>query len=157
MESWQDSWDKSPLNFHRSLIKILPLSDPLGTPGRDVEERWSHERVLDVLLWWNFHRTFLSSYTILEPLGTSKSFMTPRRDMEQRWRLHSHRLIFCQILVGGEIIFIFNPKSSDFGTFYPSKVQFFSYYSANFYNFFQKKWKFGQLKPKSRGKLFHPK
>ena len=29
---------------------LTPLSGPSGTPGRKVEERWSHERVLDVLL-----------------------------------------------------------------------------------------------------------
>ena len=54
---------------------LIPLSGQLGNPGRDMEERWSLERVLNVWLWWNFHRTTLSSYKIIESQG---------RDMEER-------------------------------------------------------------------------
>ena len=54
---------------------------------------------------WCFIMMKLTSYTILEP-------STQRRDMEQRWRLHSHRLIFCQILV--EKIFFWQNIHSSF-------------------------------------------
>ena len=69
MKSWQGFWCWILIKLSQKLLKGDPyhLTLPPGssgtsmssmTPGRDLKDRWSLDKVSDVGSWWNFHRSF---------------------------------------------------------------------------------------------------
>ena len=57
------------------------------TPGRDLEERWSLDRVSDVRSWWNFHRSFWSIIPIIwHHLQVHQESPHPPRLQGETWR-----------------------------------------------------------------------
>ena len=75
VESWQGFWCWILMKLTQKLLKYDPYhmkpppgssgtSTSLKTPGRDLEDRWSLDRVCDVESWWNF----LSSFWMMIPI-----------------------------------------------------------------------------------------
>ena len=66
-------------------------STSIKTPGRDLEDRWSLDRVCDVGSWWNLQKLLkYDPYHMPPPRGssgTSTSSKTPGGDLEDRWSL----------------------------------------------------------------------
>ena len=57
------------------------------TPGRDLEDRWSLDRVCDVGSWWNLHRSFWSMIPIIwHHLQVHQESPHPPRLLEETWR-----------------------------------------------------------------------
>jgi len=72
-ETWLGFWCWIWIKLSEKLLKYDPyhMTPPPGssgtsmsskTPGRDLEDRWSLDRVCDVRSWWNFHRSFWSMF-----------------------------------------------------------------------------------------------
>ena len=58
------------------------------TPGRDLEDRWSLDRVSDVGSWWNFHRSFWSMIPIIwHHLQVHQESTHPPRLQKETWRI----------------------------------------------------------------------
>ena len=86
------------MKFSDKLLKDDPyhLTPPPGlsgtsmsskTPGRDLEDRWSLDRVSDVRSWWNFHRSFWSIIPIIwHHLQVHQESPHPPRLQEETWR-----------------------------------------------------------------------
>ena len=57
------------------------------TPGRDLEDRWSLDRVCDVGSWWNLHRSFWSMIPIIwHHLQVYQEPPHPPRLQGETWR-----------------------------------------------------------------------
>ena len=57
------------------------------TPGRDLDDRWSLDKVSDVRSWWNFHRSFWSIIPIIwHHLQVHEDSPYPPRLQEETWR-----------------------------------------------------------------------
>ena len=102
VESWQVFCCCILMKLSQKLLNDDPyhMTPPPGssgtstsskTPGRDLQDRWSLDRVSDVGSWRNFHRSFWRMIPIIwQPpgsSGTSMSSKTLGRDMEDRWGL----------------------------------------------------------------------
>ena len=102
MESWQGFWCYILMKLSQKLLKYDPyhMTPPSGssgtstsskTLGRDLEDRWSLDRVCDVGSWWNLQKLLkYDPYHMPPPRGssgTSTSSKTPGGDLEDRWSL----------------------------------------------------------------------
>ena len=98
VESWQGFWCWILKKLSQKLLKYDPyhMTPPPGssgtstsskTPGRDLEDRWSLDRVSDVGSWWNFHRSFWSMIPIIwHHLQVHQESPHPLRLQEETWR-----------------------------------------------------------------------
>ena len=98
VESWQGFWCWILMKLSQKLLKDDPyhMTPPPGssgtstsskTPGRDLEDRWSLDKVSDFRSWWNFHRSFWSMIPIKwHHLQVHQESPHPLRLQEETWR-----------------------------------------------------------------------
>jgi len=98
VESWQGFWCWILMKLSQKLLKYDPyhMTPPPGssgtstsskTPGRDLEDRWSLDRVCDVGSWWNLHRSFWSMIPIIwHHLQVYQEPPHPPRLQGETWR-----------------------------------------------------------------------
>ena len=98
VESWQSLWCWILMKLTQKLLKydpyhmtpspgLLGTSTSSKTPGGDLKDRWSLDRVSDVESWWNFSRSFWRMIPIIwNHLQVHQKPPCPPRLPEEAWR-----------------------------------------------------------------------